>query len=135
MHKLYELSKNNMFLNRHVKLDGTVHYHEEIKLVYVTSGKMNVHVGNTEYILGPDTLLVVFPKQIHKFRSDSTPDESSIMFLFDPAILPELSDTFATSIPQTASSTDFDFNRSILPIMKLITEPKTPAETGREEYD
>ncbi|MCI5512676.1 MAG: AraC family transcriptional regulator [Clostridia bacterium] len=135
MHKLYELSKNNMFLTRHVKLDGTVHYHEEIKLVYVTSGKMNVHVGNTEYILGPDTLLVVFPKQIHKFRSDSAPDEASIMFLFDPAILPELSDAFATSVPQTAASTDFDFNRSVLPVMKLITEPEASDDAGREEYD
>lgn len=136
MHRLYELSKNNMFLNRHVKLDGTVHYHEAMKLVYVRSGTMNVSIGETEYKLSADTLLIVYPKQIHRFLSDDAPEDDSIMFLFDPSILPELSDTFATSVPKSACSRDIPFNKSLLHVLELISEPMMTGNNAEaEKYD
>lgn len=125
-----------MFLNTHVKLDGTVHFHDEIKLVYVTSGKMNVVVEDTEYDLEPDTLLIVYPKQIHKFQSDNDPAESSIMFLFDPTILHELTDVFATFVPKTACSRDKQFNRRLLPILEVISQPQYSEDpSAKERYD
>lgn len=136
MHRLYELSRSNMFLRTNVRLDGTVHFHDEIKLVYVTGGTMNVVVEDTEYELEPDTLLIVYPKQIHKFQSNNTDDESSLMFLFDPAVLPEMTDIFSSFIPKTACSRDKEFNRQLLPILELITKPKLTEEgADGEQFD
>jgi AraC-like DNA-binding protein len=72
------------------------------------------------------------------------------MYLFDPSILPELSDVFATYVPRTACSRDRSFNRRLLKILELISAPKisygsgiygiasdlaSPAEGGAEKYD
>lgn len=135
MHRLYELSRSNMFLHTNVNMDGTVHFHDEIKLAYVTGGKLDVVVDDIEYTLEPDTLLIVYPRQIHKFQSNDNSDDSSIMFLFDPAVLPEMTDAFSAFIPKTACSTDKQFNRQLLPILELITKPQYSEGEEGEKYD
>lgn len=122
MHRLYELSNNGMLLNNRVRLDGRVHYHEQLKLAYVRSGSMEVTVGEKTYLLGADDFIFIYPKQIHKFRSENGPDEDSLMFLFDPDTVPEFADVFYKFIPSTPFSDDKAFNRSLLPLLEAAVQ-------------
>lgn len=132
MHRLYELSNGVMLLNNRVRLDGRVHYHEQLKLAYVKSGSMEVTVGEKTYTLGADDFIFIYPKQIHKFRSENGPDEDSLMFLFDPDTVPEFADVFYKFIPSTPFSGDKEFNRSLLPLLEAAVQVRTDIAEGAD---
>ena len=135
MHRLYEISNDEMLLNNRVRLDGRVHYHEQLKLAYVRSGSMEVTVGESTYRLGADDFIFIYPKQIHKFRSENGADEESLMFLLDPDVVPEFENVFYKFIPTTPYSDDKEFNRSLLPLLEAAVQMRTDVTDGAPRAD
>ncbi len=55
---------------RGTKLNYPPHFHASLEVVYIRRGHSTVLVGQTEYRLAPDDLLILFPHQIHAYRDD-----------------------------------------------------------------
>ena len=60
------------------------HWHEEMEIIYVTDGIVNVSVGNTEYVLSVGDIILVHPQTIHAIRQhgDSSALYYNILFRF-----------------------------------------------------
>lgn len=76
------------------------HLHYQIELAVVFEGHTRLTVDSTEYdVFGGDVLLV-FPNQIHEFRTVQR--ENCILLKVNPDLMPELIGHFTSSLPKSA---------------------------------
>lgn len=49
-----------------------VHWHEEMELIYISRGRLQVNIGGTDYMAAKGCVLIVNPQQLHLMRSEDT---------------------------------------------------------------
>ena len=47
-----------------------VHWHEELEIIYVREGQLQVNVAGTDYPMNSGEVLIVNPRQLHLMKSD-----------------------------------------------------------------
>ena len=106
MESKYEI-KNQEFIFRTehngektTSLECNAHMHYEIEYFLLLEGETVVYIDSTEYKMSAGDLCVVFPNQIHQFKTVS--DEKYMLVIFSPDMIPELTDTFTSRIPRSA---------------------------------
>ncbi len=62
---------NNLYRN--------IHFHNEVEMIKVTSGKIICHIDNTEIIMSQDEILIINSNVLHKLSAYST--ESKITYM------------------------------------------------------
>lgn len=60
-------------------LEFPPHWHDEIELVYMINGNMQVGFNNEVYLLGPRDILMIGRGNVHHFISQSQPNQSVII--------------------------------------------------------
>ena len=75
------------------------HLHYQIELAVVFSGHTRATVDSTTYDVYGGDILIVFPNQIHDFRTMEK--ETYILLKFSPDLLPELLRQFTSSLPRS----------------------------------
>lgn len=81
-------------------LECSAHMHYEIEYFLLLEGETVVYIDSMETKMKAGDLCVVFPNQIHQFRTVS--DEKYMLIIFSPDMIPELTETFTSRIPRSA---------------------------------
>ncbi len=85
---------------KRIALECSAHMHYEIEFFLLLEGETVVYIDSMEYKMTAGDLCVVFPNQIHQFKTIS--EEKYMLVIFSPDMLPELTETFTSRIPRSA---------------------------------
>ncbi len=86
--------------DKRTALECSAHMHYEIEYFLLLEGETVVYIDSMEYKMTAGDLCVVFPNQVHQFKTVS--DEKYILIIFSPDMIPELTETFTSRIPRSA---------------------------------
>ena len=75
------------------------HLHKHIELVCLLEGETVGVIDSRPYTIRGGDVFLSFPNQVHSFESKG--EERYLLFILDPALIPEYSDQFAMSIPNS----------------------------------
>ncbi len=65
---------------------GTLGYHPELEIQFIRRGSVIYTIRDRKYILRPNSLLVIYPNEIHTFRSERVGSSvSKITLMFKPS--------------------------------------------------
>lgn len=103
------MSLNVKYEKRNVEISCSVgkrlycaaHLHRELELILYRGGKTPALVDSKHYELHPGDLFLTFPNQIHAYDRAEMKETYSILIV-DPDLIPELSDEFTLSLPESA---------------------------------
>lgn len=95
MHFVYE--ERSSLVNTGNRLDFAPHLHGRIELVYMRQGRSLVQVDSKEYEFGAGEALIVFPNQVHSYRTVDL--EDYVICIFSPDDFPEYSAIFRSLVP------------------------------------
>lgn len=82
------------------KLQCAPHLHRELELVLYRQGQTVATSDSRRYELQPGDLFLTFPNQIHSYETVVKEDYS--IAIVKPDLIPELSDEFELSVPESA---------------------------------
>lgn len=105
MEAMYEIKKEEFYFRtderngKKVFLECTAHMHYEIEFFILLEGETDVYIDSVEYRMQAGDLCMVFPNQIHQFKTMK--DEKYMLVIVSPSLMPELSDTFTARIPRS----------------------------------
>ena len=112
--------------NRILECNAHMHYHIEIALIF--SGKTEVTVNNISDTAYAGDAILVFPNQIHTFRTLEA--ESPALIIIDPYMFPEYSSLYSDRVPQNniirGAANDVEIRELLKNISRLYTEENTP---------
>ncbi len=78
-----------------VRLACSPHLHRHIEIAYIIEGNVSAIADSEMYSLSAGDMFVAFPNQIHRFISSGP--ERYLLFVFDPELVPELSEWLDSS--------------------------------------
>lgn len=94
------------------------HLHYQIEMAVVFEGHTHLTVDSAEYEVNGGDILIVFPNQIHEFRTVDR--ERFVLLKINPDVLPELLGQFTSSLPRSnlakGAAWDEDLSRLIFQI-------------------
>ena len=121
MQAFYENKQEKIYFtnekNRILECNAHLHYHIEIALIF--SGKTEVTVNNTTEIASAGDAILVFPNQIHTFKTLEA--ENHALIIFDPYMFPEFSSIYTDRIPQNNIIHNVANNGEICELFKNIS--------------
>lgn len=79
------------------QLDYAPHLHGRVELVYMRQGRSLVQVDSREYEFGAGEAMIVFPNQVHSYRTVDL--EDYIICIFSPDDFPEYRTIFHKLVP------------------------------------
>lgn len=110
------------------RLHCAAHLHRELELVLYRAGETVASADSRRYNLMAGDLFLTFPNQIHSYET-VVKEDYSIMIL-KPDLLPELSDEFDLSVPESAVLAGGAFDPQINALFDAIVEIcRQPEET------
>lgn len=74
------------------------HLHSSFELIVVTSGEMTVTVEKTEYLIGRQDALLIFPNQLHSLHTDTQSEH--ILCIFSPQLVRAYGNIFLNKLPK-----------------------------------
>lgn len=77
----YPFEKYNIISNR-TRQFATNHWHNEIEIVYVTKGRINITINHKSFVGGPGDIFIINSCEMHEIYGSGTPLEYSA-FVFD----------------------------------------------------
>ncbi|MBQ8207952.1 MAG: AraC family transcriptional regulator [Clostridia bacterium] len=80
-------------------LECTAHMHYEVEYCILLEGETIVYIDSVEYKMHAGDLCIVFPNQIHQFKTIG--EEKYMLAIVNPDMIPELTDTFTTRVPRS----------------------------------
>lgn len=95
MHFVYE--ERSSLVGTGNRLDFAPHLHGRIELVYMRQGRSLVQVDSKEYEFGTGDAMIVFPNQVHSYRTVDL--EDYIICIFSPDDFPEYNTIFRNLVP------------------------------------
>ena len=103
MQAVYENRQHDLYC-RDSKYNSKVlsyhcHLHYQIEVAVIFEGHTHLTVDSTEYDVFGGDAFVVFPNQIHYFKTIER--ENCILLKINPDIIPELQSYFTTSLPKS----------------------------------
>ena len=98
---VFEKRKKTRYLVGPVnKYPYPAHIHDALEIVVLRKGYLNMTVNGEPYILGPDSILAVFPKMVHSYESASE-DADGVFIGFTPGVIDEFHTALTTLWPVT----------------------------------
>lgn len=106
------------------------HLHYQIELAMVFSGRTRATVDSTEYEVSAGDVIVIFPNQIHDFRTVER--ESYILLKFSPDLIPELQKQVTSAIPLSNLIKNAASDPELRPLIEKIADAYYGNEPLRE---
>ena len=123
MNVVYEKKEKDLYYGisgARSRLRCAAHLHRELELVLYRAGKTVAGCDSRRYNLQPGDLFLTFPNQIHSYETEEKEDYSII--IVKPDMIPELSDEFDLSVPESAVLPGGAFNPRINALFGAIVE-------------
>ena len=129
MQAFYENKQEKIYFTnekgRVLECNAHLHYHIEIALLF--SGKTEVTVNNITDEASAGDIILVFPNQIHAFRTLEA--ENPALVILDPYMFPEFSSVYSDRIPQNNiirnAANDAEIRELVKNISRLYAEENT----------
>ena len=102
------------------RLHCAAHLHRDLELVLYRSGETVATADSGRYHLTPGDLFLTFPNQIHSYETLEREDYS--ILILKPDLLPELTDAFELSVPESAVLPGGAFNPRINALFDAVGE-------------
>lgn len=119
--------RNGLHGNGSIRVSSHMHYHME--LIYIQKGNPTAILDSNEYSLENDSIFIVFPNQIHSFKSDGT--EKYLLFIFNPDLLPEFASIINEKTPADPVIRNVSSNPQIVPLLEMLL---TENNNGKKPY-
>ena len=94
------------------------HLHSRVELVYMRAGRSLVQVDSKEYSFGAGEAMIVFPNQVHAYRTFDR--EDYILCIFSPDDLPEYRAIFHSKLPMSPVIPCGDHANTVCRLMEEI---------------
>lgn len=85
--------------NSKIKLECSPHMHYQIEFCMLLEGETVVYIDSVEYRMRAGDLCIIFPNQIHQFKTFGK--ERYMLVIFNPDMLPELLETLTGRVPRS----------------------------------
>lgn len=96
--KEYE-NPNYRFLSYDVdNLNWHIHYHESFEICYLIDGEINITIDTVLYNLKQGDSVIIFPRQLHKYKTDKKSKMRVITFM--PDLIPEFTNSYKNMLPE-----------------------------------
>lgn len=86
---------------RRTPLTCRPHLHYHVEFFYLCEGRVTVWVDSVPYTAEAGDLVMVFPNQLHQFRSEVGGRERYKLFIVSPDLVPEFAATFNSTLPHS----------------------------------
>ncbi|MBQ8800614.1 MAG: cupin domain-containing protein, partial [Lachnospiraceae bacterium] len=96
----YENKNNGISVECKTSVHVPPHLHEAVEMVYITSGTVELGVGQELYHMETGDFAVVFPNVIHHYQVFGSGKNTGIYLLFEPAMMPLYYDELQKYCPQ-----------------------------------
>lgn len=101
---LYEDKKNELYIGtpksrKRCRLQCVPHLHRHLEMVYMINGDSVGYADTVRAEIHSGDIFLTFPNQIHFYESFAP--ETYYIFIFSPDMLPEFSEIFSLSSPQS----------------------------------
>lgn len=100
----HSLNDNEFHTATGKELDFLPHLHQSFEFFSVTQGRAYVTVDGKEYRLEPSQAVLIFPYQVHSYRSE--PDAAYLLCIFSPWLVPSFYQKTKNHLP---ASNRFDY--------------------------
>ena len=104
---------NYRFLSYSVDgLNFKPHFHESYEICYAVSGGIDITINETLYSLSEGEAVIIFPRQIHSYKSDENSVTHIITFM--PSFIGEFSKLYGNMLPSDNRMVNFKRNKDML---------------------
>ena len=130
----YEARDENLFIGPMTDYPFPLHVHEIVELACVLRGEATLQIDGKTWTLRPGDIAVFFPLIPHSFDRLS-PDSRGLAAFFLPDTIPQFTDTFVNTLPETPVLRSEDVNADArLAIDRLANAPEGDASPSRLAY-
>ena len=67
MDKFFREVRKKLYFSRDDDINFATHIHDDIEIIYVIRGGGTAYCDGKKYLLGPGSIFIVFPEQIHSY--------------------------------------------------------------------
>ncbi len=96
------------------------HLHYQIEMAVILEGHTHLTVDSSEYDVRGGDVLIVFPNQIHEFRTVER--ETCVLLKVNPDLLPELLGQFTATLPQSNVVVGAARDEDIVSLIRKISD-------------
>lgn len=96
----YENKQDGVIIENRTSVHVPPHLHEAVEMIYITSGTVELGVGQELYHMETGDFAVVFPNVIHHYQVFGSGKNTGIYLLFEPAMMPLYYDELQKYCPQ-----------------------------------
>lgn len=86
MEAFYECRNQPLQVTPIDNLSFPLHLHTDVEIIYVSDGRVKVHIDGRQYALKAGEVAVVFPNVVHGYMNDGECDGKGFFFIFPPEI-------------------------------------------------
>lgn len=101
------------------------HLHDAVEMIYVTSGTVELGVGEELYHMEKGDFAVVFPNVIHHYQVFGTGKNEGIYIFMEPAMLPSFYDELQKFSPQYPIIEKENLPADIVNAIKVLMDAKS----------
>ena len=128
MHFFYELKEDQMEIYEKESVHYPPHIHKSMECIYVTSGTLELGVGETLCHMEPGDFGVVFPNVIHHYQVFSREESRALYFLAPPSFAGFFSEQLLTCQPLGPVVPSGHVHRDIPYALERLRELKNPRD-------
>lgn len=94
----YEFRPEDLFIGKISEYPFPAHVHDPVEMVSVITGRLDMTIGNRQYVLGPGDSAIVFPAVPHSYDAVSE-GVKGLAMVFSPETIGEFNRVFRTMLP------------------------------------
>ena len=113
------------------KLACAPHLHRELELVFMTQGHSIGYADTVRCEINSGDIFLTFPNQIHSYESPD--DESYILLIFSPDLLPEFTETLTMAIPKSPLLQNAGTSPEVRRLLSALMESKHLLNTNADD--
>ena len=106
------------------------HFHNEIELIYVLEGSINLHTNSRNYTIKPNELAIIMPGEIHSYTSEGA--NRCYIIKFYPSANVDGADFSQLRFTEHVVTEEHSFHSKATQLMQNIAAEATAKECGYE---
>lgn len=133
METIYEIKKPEFYFRTEgkegkVRLGCPPHMHAQIEFFLLLEGDTTVYIDSVEHKLSAGDFCLVFPNQIHAYKS--TKKERYMLVIMDSDMVSEIKDVFKNRLPKSNVIKKENLSEEVLHLMRKIGKIKLEGADG-----
>ncbi len=122
----FETREPDIFTNSFEDFEFPAHFHDRLEIIFVTQGAIELSVDNIEYTLRCGELAVIFPNQVHDYRTESAERNKGEVLLIKNHLLDEYKNLILRKKPNPVIYTIEELHPDIFHAYEILKSVKEP---------